>query len=55
MLQETQEVFEAFKSGVGYPLLVILPILILVSPLSTATEFNVFRTQQFEYQGVARG
>lgn len=55
LLDGAGEIVEMFKNSFPLSFLFFVPILILISPVSTAHDFGVYRMQQFDLQGVPHG
>ena len=57
-LYGADEVIELFKGSFPYSFLFLVPILIIISPVSpvaAANEFSVLRMQQYDLQGASYG
>lgn len=55
LLDGAGEIVEMFRNSFPLSFLFFVPILILISPVSTAHDFGVYRMQQFDLQGVPHG
>ena len=52
-----EDLVDIFRNSVPYYLIVALPLLIIMSPVSVdaAAEFSVFRLQQYDLHGISHG
>ena len=55
MFSEFSEIFEFFRNSCPLGLIVIVPIIIIVSPMNASQEFKVYRMHQFDLQGSSYG
>ena len=55
LLDGAGEVVEMFRNSFPLSFLFFVPILILISPVSPAHDFAVYRMQQYDLQGSAHG
>ena len=55
LLDGAGEVAEMFRNSFPLSFLFFVPLLILISPVSPAHDFAVYRMQQYDLQGSAHG
>ena len=54
-MDQVNEISEVFRFSLPYYIAVLLPIMIILSPVDTTTEFPVYRLQHYDLQGVRYG
>lgn len=54
-LDQVNELSDVFRVSLPYCIAFLLPLMIILSPVDTATEFPVYRLQHFDLQGIRYG
>lgn len=54
-MDQVNELSDVFRVSLPYYIAFLLPLMIILSPVDTATEFPVYRLQHFDLQGVKYG